>query len=308
MAKHFGEADLARMKQPVIIAISSCRVLQYTDYQLSASFKARYEDTPPLIIYKYPHKDIQQDKTRNKFPLNTIMDQNPQSYKGVRFTTEATITSINMNKDWYYISCHQYGRAAIVHADNYSCLDHGPQPGPFFRYKFKGYITDNTATAPITFFTPAANKVTDYSCSELVEKYKPTDPTKIPPEILAVQGKHGVFQFHFNTLGILIDLSLDAIYDVEKQDHSTSSDTQEINKGTPSSTSDATNQPTKEEENTQKDKQKDTAGEGVAPPPSQGTTTGAAKNNEESNRQRGTSAKRTLFDEQSTDSKKHKED
>ncbi|GJU83002.1 DNA helicase [Tanacetum coccineum] len=299
MAEHFGEADLASMKQPVIIAISSCRVSKHTDYQLSASsatyyylnpkipeaeesrdlFKARYEDTPPLTIYKYPHKDIQQDKTRN------------------RFTTEATITGINMNKDWYYISCHQCGRAAIVHVDNYSCLDHGPQPGPFFRYKFKGYITNNIATTPITFFTPVANKVTDYSCTELVQKYKPADPTKIPQEILAAQGKHGVFQFHFNTLGNLADLSLDAVYDVKKQDHSTSSGTQEINKGTPSSVSAATNQPTEEEENTQKDKQKDTAGEG-----------GAAKNNEESDRQRGTSAKRALFDQQSTDSKKHKED
>nr|GEZ24547.1 hypothetical protein [Tanacetum cinerariifolium] len=97
-------------------------------------------------------------------------------------------------------------------------------------YKFKGYIIDNTATALITFFTPAANKVTDYSCVELLEKYKPADPTKIPPEILEAQGKYGVFQFHFNTLGNLTDLSLDAVYDVEKQDHITSSGTQEINK------------------------------------------------------------------------------
>nr|GEW71462.1 hypothetical protein [Tanacetum cinerariifolium] len=96
-------------------------------------FKAIYEDTPPLTIYKHPHKDVQQDKTRNMFLLKTIMDQNPQSYKGVRFTTEATITGINMNKDWYYISCYQCGKAAVVREEDYSCLDHGPQPGPFFR-------------------------------------------------------------------------------------------------------------------------------------------------------------------------------
>ncbi|GJU19739.1 DNA helicase [Tanacetum coccineum] len=58
------------------------------------------------------------------------------------------------------------------------------------------------------------------------------------------------------------DLSLDAVYDVEKQNHSTSSGTQEINKGTSSSASAATNQPTKEEENTHKDKEKYIAGEG----------------------------------------------
>ncbi|GKA47729.1 hypothetical protein Tco_0740612 [Tanacetum coccineum] len=103
-------------------------------------------------------------------------------------------------------------------------------------------------------------------------------------------------------------LSLDVVYDVQKQDHSTSSSTQEINKGTPSSASAATNQSTEEEENTEKDKEKCTAGKGVKPPPSQSTITGAAKNNKESDRQQGTSAKRALFDQESTESKKHKED
>nr|GEZ98884.1 hypothetical protein [Tanacetum cinerariifolium] len=305
MANHFGEVDFNNMEQPVIIVISSCRVSKYTDYQLSASsaayyylnpkipeaeesrtlFKAKYEDTPPLTIYKHPHKEVQQGKKRNRFPLKTIIDQ-PQSYKGVRFTAEATITGINMNKDWYYISCHQCGKTAVVHGEDYCCLDHGPQPGPFFRYKFKGYIMDNTATAPITFFTPAANKVTEHACTELVEKYKPADATKIPPEILATQGKHVIFQFHFNTLGNLTDLSLDAIYDVKKQEHNTCSNTQEINEGTPSSASAATNESTDEEENTHTDKEKYTAGEGVTPPPSQSTVIGAAKNNEESDKQR----------------------
>ncbi|GJX25823.1 hypothetical protein Tco_0232119 [Tanacetum coccineum] len=125
--------------------------------------------------------------------------------------------------------------------------------------------------------------------AELVEKYKPADPTKIPPEILAAQGKHGVFQFHFNTLGNLTDLSLDVVYDVKKQDHST----QEINKGTPSSASAATNQPTEEEENTQKDKQKDTAGEGVIAPKAKVQPQSAAKNKKNSDRDNeGSSAMR----------------
>ncbi|GJZ46144.1 hypothetical protein Tco_0593740 [Tanacetum coccineum] len=296
MAIHFGQTDIHGMEQPVIIAISSCRVSKYTDYQLFASsatyyylnpkipkakesrdlFKARYEDSPPLTICKTPHKDVQQDKTRNKFSLKTIMDQNLQSYRGVRFTAKETIIGINMNKDWYYISCHQCGKAAITNGDDHSCLDHGPQPGPFFRTG---------------------------------REIQATDPAKIPPEILSAQGKHGIFQFHFNTLGNLTDLSLDAVYDVQSQDHSTSSSTQETNKGTASSASTATNQLTEEEENTHKDKEKCTAKEGeVTPPPTQSTVTGAKKNNEQSDRPQGTSAKRALFDQQSIESKKHKED
>nr|GEX56395.1 nucleic acid-binding, OB-fold protein [Tanacetum cinerariifolium] len=186
MANHFGEADINSMEQPVIIVISSCRVLKYTDCQLSASsatyyylnpkmpeaqesralFKARYEETPPLTIYKHPHKDVQQDKTRNMFPLKTIMDQNPQSYK-IRTTSFAT----NAAKQQLF--------------------------------------TEKITIAWIT----AHNQ--DPS-SKLVEKYKPADTMKIPPEILATQGKHAIFQFHFNILGNLTDLSLDAVYDVHK--------------------------------------------------------------------------------------------
>nr|GEY78024.1 DNA helicase [Tanacetum cinerariifolium] len=243
-------------------------------------FKARYEYTPPLTIYKNPHKDVQQDNTRNMFPLKTIMDQNPQSYKGIRFTAEATITGINMNKDWCYISCHKCGKAAVVHREDYSCLDHGPQPGPFF------------------------------SCEQShgTRMYRAGRKKKIPPEILATQEKHAIIQFQFNTLGNLTDLSLDAVYDVQKQEHNTASNIQEINKGTPSSASAATNEPTDEEDNVQKDKEKYTAGEGVTQQLSHSTVIDAAKNNKESDKQQGTSAKRTLFDQQSTESKKHKKD
>ncbi|GKD19529.1 DNA helicase [Tanacetum coccineum] len=165
------------------------------------NFKARYKDSPPLIICKLPYQNVQQEKTRNKFPLKTIMEQNPNSYKGVRFTAEATITGINLIRDWYYISCHQCGITATTKGDNYTCLDHGPQPGPFF--------------------SPAADKVDDHPCTELVEKYKPADLKKIPPEILAAQGKTGVFQFHLNTLENLRDLTLDVVFDLKKQDENT---------------------------------------------------------------------------------------
>ncbi|GKC37506.1 putative reverse transcriptase domain-containing protein, partial [Tanacetum coccineum] len=191
-----------------------------------AVFKARYEDSPPLIICKLPYQDVQQKKTRNRFPLKTIMEQNPNSYKGVRFTVESTITGINLIRYWFYISCHQCGITATAKGDNYTCLDHGPQSGPFFRYKFKGCITYTTTTALITLFSPTADKVADHPCTELVEKYKPANLKKIPPEILAAQGKTGVFQFHLNTLGNLRDLTLDDVFDLKKSIVAPTRDTQ----------------------------------------------------------------------------------
>ncbi|GJT06813.1 replication protein A 70 kDa DNA-binding subunit [Tanacetum coccineum] len=209
MAEHFGLADFQKMQQLVIIAVSSSRVSKYRDYQLAASpttyyylnlnipeaeesravFKSRYEETPPLIICKLPYQDIEKEKLRNRYLLKTIMEQNP----AIRFTTKATITSINTNRDWYYVSCHQCNKAAINQGENYRCLDHGPQPGPFFRYKFKGHIRDSPGMAPVTFFSLATDKITKHPCQELVEKYNPADPKKILREVLATQGKTRIF-------------------------------------------------------------------------------------------------------------------
>ncbi|GJS14941.1 hypothetical protein Tco_0409413 [Tanacetum coccineum] len=124
-----------------------------------ALYKVRHQQNPPLIICKYPYKNIQQEKLRNRFPLQTIMEQNPESYKR--------------------------------------------------------YITDASGTAPLTFFTPAADKLTCHSCAKLIEKYDPTDPMKIPPEVLAVQGKSSIFQFHFNSLANTTDFTLDEVFNTD---------------------------------------------------------------------------------------------
>nr|GEY14121.1 DNA helicase [Tanacetum cinerariifolium] len=142
--------------------------------------------------------------------------------EGIRFTAEATITGINLIRDWDYISYHQCGIPETAQGDSYTCLDHGPQPCPFF--------------------SPTADKVADHPCTELVEKYRLVDLKNIPPEILATQGKTGVFQFHLNTLGNLRDLTIDAVFDLKKQDESMGTTAQEPSKGPPSSASAATTQ------------------------------------------------------------------
>nr|GEU61564.1 hypothetical protein [Tanacetum cinerariifolium] len=44
---------------------------------------------------------------RNRQTLETLLQQNPASFKGVRFTCEATITSVAENRYWNYPSCSQ---------------------------------------------------------------------------------------------------------------------------------------------------------------------------------------------------------
>ncbi|GKB93917.1 nucleic acid-binding, OB-fold protein, partial [Tanacetum coccineum] len=141
----------------------------------------------------------------------------------IRFTTEATIKNINTKREWFYESCHQCSRTAVKQGDNYTCLDHGPQPGPFFRYKFKSYITDASGTTSLTFFTPAADKITGHSCEELVKKYKPANPKKIPPEVLTTKGKTSIFQFHYNTFAHVTEFTLDDVFSINTSGDGTSS-------------------------------------------------------------------------------------
>ncbi|GJT84155.1 hypothetical protein Tco_1058497, partial [Tanacetum coccineum] len=209
------------MEQPVIIAVSSCRVSKYQEYQVFAS-SATYYYLNPNIPEAAESRALR--STRENKKQISLKDDNGTESK-----------------------------------------------------QLQGYIIDTTTTAPITLFSLTADKVADHPCTELVEKYKPADPKKIPPEILVAQGKTGVFQFHLNTLGNLIDLTLDAVFDIKKQDQSIGSSAQEPGKGTPSSTSTTTTQSMEKQEETKKGKEKGTAEEEGTTPPSHSIITDATK-------------------------------
>ena len=78
-----------------------------------------------------------------------------------------------------------------------------------YRYNFKGFITDPSATVPITFFTPGADHVVGYPCSQLIAMHKGEDLQEIPAEIFAVEGQKNVFQIHFSQSGEATNFILD---------------------------------------------------------------------------------------------------
>ncbi|GJT61107.1 DNA helicase [Tanacetum coccineum] len=219
IAENFHKAEYELMQKPVIIAVSSCKVTEYantlqltatsaTFYYLNpeipeldhllAEFTAKYDLKPLLEISKSKFADPEREKKRNRYPISTLLQENPDSYKGVRFTAEATITGINTSRDWYYIACAKCIRKVLDGTDIPTCPDHGPQPHPNYRYNFKAFIADHSATATFTFFTPNANVLTHADCPELVKKYNIPSMRDFPEEILALEGKQHVFQFHYN--------------------------------------------------------------------------------------------------------------
>nr|GEV59004.1 DNA helicase [Tanacetum cinerariifolium] len=125
MAKAFNKREFEIMVGPIIFAVSSCKVSEYnnrlqllgtsaTHYyfnpeipeleDLQTQFVERFNLHPPLEISKTKFEDPTKEKDRNIYPLSTLLQQNPDSYRGVRFTASVTVAGINTNRDWYYES------------------------------------------------------------------------------------------------------------------------------------------------------------------------------------------------------------
>ncbi|GKD03068.1 nucleic acid-binding, OB-fold protein, partial [Tanacetum coccineum] len=217
LAAHFDKKEIEKLTPPIIIAVSSCRVTRYKDVQLSATpathyyinphiaeakrvytiFKEKYNSNPPLQIAKYRCQDPEEEKIRNRQTLHTLLQQNPSTFKGVHFTCEAMITSVQENREWKYPSCSECSKASNKLNSIYICEDHGKQDPITYRYKFKAAVTDGTATAQFTFFTKAGEKITGHPCSQVAQKYKETDEQRLPTEIVNIIGKRRIFQIHY---------------------------------------------------------------------------------------------------------------
>ncbi|GKD07816.1 nucleic acid-binding, OB-fold protein [Tanacetum coccineum] len=124
-------------------------------------FKEKYNSNQPLQIAKYRCQDLKEEKIRNRQTLHTLLEQNLTIFKGVHFTCEGMITSVQENRDWKYPSCSECSKSSTQQNGKYVCEDHGKQDPVTYRYKFKAAVTDGTTTAQFTFFTKAAAFIAD---------------------------------------------------------------------------------------------------------------------------------------------------
>ncbi|GJV94691.1 nucleic acid-binding, OB-fold protein [Tanacetum coccineum] len=229
MAIEFNTEEFEKIKQPVIFAISSCKaniyggltvsgtlaLTHYFNLEILVLYRQRLNLNPPLQISKERCSDINAEKNRNIFPLNTLLQQNPDGYRSVRFTCEATITSVITSRDWYYQSCNDcIGKVYDGNGEAYYA-NHGLQKPPTYRHIFKTLLKDQSATALVTFFTPNADVLTGSSCTELVKKYGVLDPLEFPDEILSLNGRTHIFQIHYNPSSVQgrVDFYFDDILD-----------------------------------------------------------------------------------------------
>ncbi|PWA92201.1 nucleic acid-binding, OB-fold protein [Artemisia annua] len=217
LAESFNKEAIDAMEKPVIIAVSSCRVSRFrNNLQLSATpatyyyidpdipeleqYKAEYREAfnlnPPLQIIRKAFKDKEKEKFRNRYPLAVLMAEPMEPYTDVKFTCEGTISDLNTSREWFYRSCSSCSIKVEQKDGTYRCRVHGPVESPANRYT--AYITDNTHTVMMTFFTPKANDIVGIDCDTLVKSLKNPDPKDFPKEIKDIVGQKHIFQFHFN--------------------------------------------------------------------------------------------------------------
>nr|GFB33416.1 hypothetical protein [Tanacetum cinerariifolium] len=126
---------------------------------------------------------------------------------------------------------------------------------------------------------------------------KPTDQKKIPSEVLTIQGKSSVFQFHFNSLANITYFTFGDVFDIRTQDQSTSGSAEEAHKGTPPPKPAETAQPAKNEEKAQRGKEKSDSKQKDkgTPPPSPAETAQPVKNEEQAQQGKEKTAKGPSF-------------
>ncbi|PWA57775.1 hypothetical protein CTI12_AA406200 [Artemisia annua] len=162
-------------------------------------YKALYEEKKPLCVTRYRLNDTEQEQQKNRIPFQELYKHKAASYKGVRFTCEATITKVNTSRGWYYTSCCVCISKVTYEDGNYKCKTHGVIPAPNYRYNFRATLTDGATSATFIFFTPKADDFLGINCGDLVASNKKSQQSHFPNEIQATVGTTHTFQFHYNT-------------------------------------------------------------------------------------------------------------
>ncbi|PWA35351.1 nucleic acid-binding, OB-fold protein [Artemisia annua] len=146
--------------------------------------------TPQLELQTERLTDWEQERTRNRVPLATLLQIDPNTQQDVM------ILRIDTTQDWYYQKCDECGgklRYIFIHAH---CHQYGTQPNPEKSYSFRMTVTDGTGNATITCFSPQTEGLIK-DINTLLQEIANKDPQVILPEILALENTRHVLQFQF---------------------------------------------------------------------------------------------------------------
>ncbi|PWA62376.1 DNA helicase Pif1-like protein [Artemisia annua] len=114
----------------------------------------------------------------------------------VLFTQEVLILQVDTAYDWYYQKCSECGGKLDYGYVHGHCHPYGTESKPQNSYSFRVTITDSTANAIMTCFSPQTDGLIK-DVNALLKEVGNKDPAVVPPQILALQNTRHVFQFKF---------------------------------------------------------------------------------------------------------------
>ncbi|PWA99316.1 hypothetical protein CTI12_AA009830 [Artemisia annua] len=184
-------------KNPILTDINTPHILI-----LNHSYKHSYNEPTTTI----PQLEIQTDrltnwedeKNRNRVPFATLLQIDPKTQQRVLFTQNAMILRIDTDHNWYYQKCDECGGKLTYGYLHGQCHQYGTKPNPINSYCFRIIVTDGTANAVMSCFTPQTDGLIK-DVNSLLKEVETNDPTIIPRAILALQNTRHLFQFQFAT-------------------------------------------------------------------------------------------------------------
>ncbi|PWA81780.1 nucleic acid-binding, OB-fold protein [Artemisia annua] len=173
------------------------RRLKIEFFKFRVYYNESNTSTPQLEVRTERLTEWEQERTRNRVVLGTLLQIDPNTQQRVLFTQEVMILRIDNTQDWYYQKCDECGgklRHGFVHGH---CHQYGTQPKPEKSYSFKLIMTDGTGNAAITCFRQHTDGLIK-DIKTLLEEVTDKNPEIIPPQILALENTRHVFQFRFS--------------------------------------------------------------------------------------------------------------
>nr|GEV26426.1 hypothetical protein [Tanacetum cinerariifolium] len=208
-AKGFDMAAYANMPKPVVIAVSSTWATRKngatpaTYYYLNPNIpEATYilnvyaefiNPMDALEIQQQPYNEESQEQMRNRYFIETLLNVNPQHYKGAWFTTKETILEITAPNGWYYKKCTACNIKMPDDSSIENFQDHGPQP--------------------IANYSPEAHTFVP-ECNTIIASLNDQDMDTIPAALKETKNQTYIFQYHLGkkaTVGYP-SFTLDAVF------------------------------------------------------------------------------------------------
>ncbi|GKD57581.1 DNA helicase [Tanacetum coccineum] len=157
MALTFNIREYEAMEKPVVtntityigLQLSGTSATHYylnpnipETYHIKEQYQQLANTVPILNIDNQRHQNQEEEKHRNRFPLATLLEVNPQNYQRARFTSHATIYKISTQNKWYYERCTECKNQVIPGDPIPTCKNHRPQPTPTYSNQVNSLIKD----------------------------------------------------------------------------------------------------------------------------------------------------------------------